>query len=220
MRKILSKTIAVVLCTNVITASCFAANMQGAYINGNLGATKFPAITFKDSNNNSLSLSSKMGWGGGLAFGSQNDNLRIELAANYWANRNKSATLSPNLSSSLSTNNGTSSITLAMLNGYYDFVPQALFTPYLGLGVGAARFRTDMLFDDSNKARVSHNDIAYQAIVGATWDVAPRVKTNLDYRYLLTGPQRMSVNQLSSSMNLRSTYQSHRISVGLTYYVY
>ncbi len=210
MNKILLKTATIVLCTSAIVTTSLAANNQGAYINGNLGATQIPGLTFKDSNNNSLSLSSKVGLAGGLALGSQNDN--------FWENRIKRATL--HLNPNLYTSNGTGSITLAMLNGYYDFSPEESFTPYLGLGIGAARFRSDILFTSTENARVSHNDIAYQAIVGAAWDVAPCVKANIDYRYLLTGPQRMDVNQLPTPTNLRSNYQNHRLSVGLTYYVY
>ena len=220
MKKIPLKTAAIVLCSSVMVTPCFATAMQGVYLNANLGATQFPGLTFKDSNNDSLSMSSKLGMAGGLAIGSQNENLRVELAANYWENRIKRATLRPNLNPNLYTNSGTGSIVLGMVNGYYDFSPHAPFTPYLGLGIGAAHFRADMLFDANDKARVKHTDIAYQAIVGAAWDVAPCVKANIDYRYLITGPQRMNVNQPLSSANLRSNYQNHRVSVGLTYYVY
>lgn len=218
MKNNLTTALSVILLSGAMTAPCFASTIQGAYLNGNLGATQFPDLTFKDSNT-SLSLSSKIGLAGGIAFGSQNENLRVELAANYWENRIKRAALYPNLPPNLYTNTGTGSITLGMINGYYDFNPHAPFTPYLGLGVGAAHFRSDFLFDATDKAHASHTDIAYQGIVGANWDVAPCVKANLDYRYLLTGPQRINVNQPLSSHNLRSNYQNHRVSVGLTYYI-
>jgi len=221
MKKTLLKTAAIVLCTSMAATPSFANNMQGAYVNGNLGATQFPGLTYKDSHDNSLSLSSKLGLAGGLALGSQNDNMRIELAVNYWENRIKRATLQRSgITPNLYTNSGTGSILLGMINGYYDFSPQQALTPYLGLGIGVAQFREDMLFDSTYKVHSKDNDIAYQAIVGAAWDVAPCVKANLDYRYLITGPQKINVDEPLSPSNLRSNYQNHRVSAGLTYYLY
>jgi len=86
----------------------------------------------------------------------------------------------------------------AMLNVLYDFMPEATFNPFLGVGVGwaeahnkvygqlsgvpagAARFQNTS-FDDVDGA------FAAQFIAGLAWNFAPQWSLDLTGRYLMTG---------------------------------
>jgi len=75
-------------------------------------------------------------------------------------------------------NSGTFNQLAFMVNGYYDFLPGAILTPYVGAGVG-------MAFVDSglNSCSLCSTEFAYQGIVGIGWNTDSRLRINLDARY-------------------------------------
>ena len=94
--------------------------------------------------------------------------LRLELEAVYRGNNGRSGF----------GNSGTFNQLAVMANGYYDFLPGAILTPYVGAGLG-------MAFVDSslNGCSLCSTEFAYQGIVGIGWNVDSRLRINLDGRY-------------------------------------
>src|SRR5262249_11847059 len=62
-----------------------------------------------------------------------------------------------------------------MANLYYDFMPGAMFTPYVGAGAGLGLV-------DSN-ASLGSTVFAYQGIIGVGWNIDSNFRLNLDGRY-------------------------------------
>ena len=210
--------------------SSFAACMDGPYVSGNLAATWLQTqnnqiLSPVLSSGGSLRLPSDTGWGGGLAVGSQNGPYRLELALDYLTNDIKNPTASaPSLPAFAIQGSRRLSATTLLINGYYDFMPQAIWTPYLGVGLGAANLNTRVsVFEPISgiSARV-HDDstrFAYQGIAGASWKVASHTKASLDYRYLSTARAVFNGNDsLGDTGQLRSRYTSNRITAGLSCY--
>src|SRR3546814_19180655 len=65
-----------------------------------------------------------------------------------------------------------------MVNALYDFDTGTPFTPYAGVGIGAARTKV--------KDIDSKTLFAYQGILGVSYDVTDELKAYLDYRYFAT----------------------------------
>ena len=70
-----------------------------------------------------------------------------------------------------------------MVNGYYDFDTGSAVTPYVGLGVGAARTSHT---DSTDNITSRQWNFAYQGIVGASYAVNDQMSVSLDYRYFAT----------------------------------
>jgi OOP family OmpA-OmpF porin len=94
--------------------------------------------------------------------------LRLELETAYRGNNGRS---------SFGTS-GTYNQLAVMANAYYDFLPGAILTPYVGGGLG-------MAFVDSslNGCSLCRTEFAYQGIVGIGWNADSRLRINLDGRY-------------------------------------
>lgn len=234
MNKTLKKSILFTgLSVAMLTAGpSFAACMQGPYVSGNLAATWLQTQNYQVSSaaftgTGNLHLPSDTGWGAGLAVGSQNGPYRLEAALDYLTNRVKNATLNLPGNAPIPINaSGRVSATTLMVNGYYDFMPDAVWTPYVGVGLGVAninaRFSGNDGLGDTGGIHDSDNEFAYQGIVGASWKVAERVKANIDYRYLSTSKANFnaSANVSSTPINAQaqSRYTNNRVTAGVTYY--
>ena len=99
------------------------------YISGEGGVSLLPDLTLKDTLAGKLSDSFATGFAAGGAFGyDTGDGIRIELNSLYQhANVDR-------LGGALT--NGHLSSTSLMVNTTYDFLPDAAFTPYVGVGLG------------------------------------------------------------------------------------
>lgn len=73
---------------------------------------------------------------------------------------------------------GDLSVASYMLNGYYDFMPMAGFTPFLGAGIG-------FLTGEFDAAGLEEDDTAfgYQLMAGASWKMTPNVNFDVSYRF-------------------------------------
>ncbi|MGB0748471.1 MAG: OmpA family protein [Magnetospiraceae bacterium] len=95
------------------------------------------------------------------------------------------------------------SVLSLMGNLLYDFDLDSSLTPYLGLGVGAAKINTDTpLFDDSDTV------LAGQAIAGVNYAVTEQLNLFLDYRYFITADP-------DFTPNVSGEYQAHTVLAGL-----
>jgi outer membrane protein OmpA-like peptidoglycan-associated protein len=82
-----------------------------------------------------------------------------------------------------------------LANGYYDFLPDAMITPYVGAGAGIA-------FVDANCSLCS-TQFAYQGIVGLGWHATPNIRVNLDGRYFgTTNPGAFSNNNITAMLSI------------------
>jgi opacity protein-like surface antigen len=82
-----------------------------------------------------------------------------------------------------------------MLNGFYDFLPGAPLTPYIGAGVGVAL--------EDGTSQLSSPQFAYQAIVGVAWNITPQVRLSLDGRYFgTTNPGAYTDSNITTMLSL------------------
>lgn len=72
-----------------------------------------------------------------------------------------------------------------MVNGYYDFTPNARFSPYVGAGVGFADVEADRVaLPGSVEIDDDDSVFAYQAMVGANYELTSSVDFFGELRYL------------------------------------
>ncbi len=102
-----------------------------------------------------------------------------------------------------------------MGNVLFDFDNSSRFTPYLGVGAGAARVDLD---GASPVGGGSINDddtaFAYQGIAGVSYRVSDRFKLTLDYRYFAAPDVEVTT---STGVAVDTEYRSHSIMVGLRF---
>lgn len=74
-----------------------------------------------------------------------------------------------------------------MVNGYYDFLPDAGFSPYVGVGVGYADVEADGVgLPGGGELDDDDGVFAYQAMVGANYQLTSNVDLYGEIRYLDT----------------------------------
>ena len=225
----------------LVTAIGAPASMEGTYLSGNLAANWLKTQTYKVQDPDApagatVNLRSKTGWGGGLAVGSQSGPYRLEAALDFLSNKTKNGTAhlqgfglgSPSLITS-----GRVTATPLLINGYYDFKPAGMWTPYVGVGLGVANLKVNVSaahVDPESSvtfARVHDNstEFAYQGIAGLSWRVTDRVKANIDYRHLRTETATFNVTDLLPFSAgevgvgiVKSHYESNRAVGSIAYY--
>ncbi len=108
------------------------------------------------------------GWVGGVAVGGKMPWARGELEISYRNNDIETAV------------GGDVDSWAFMGNAYWDIETNTMFTPYLGLGIGAAHVDFDTVGGEDDW------EFAYQGMAGASVAVAPEVALGLEYRYFAT----------------------------------
>lgn len=110
---------------------------------------------------------------------------------------------------------GDANVLDTMLNGYYDFRSDSKFTPYLGIGVGAARVSFDGIapvgttsLDDSAWT------FAYQGIAGVSYAVNNQWDVFGDYRYFGTLDSEVKT---ASGRDVDAEYSDHRLMIGIRF---
>jgi len=82
---------------------------------------------------------------------------------------------------------GEFNIFTGMVNGYYDFTPDARFSPYVGVGVGFADVEADRVaLPGGGRIDDDDNVFAYQAMLGASYELTSSVDFFGEVRYLGT----------------------------------
>ena len=103
-----------------------------------------------------------------------------------------------------------------MANLLYDFKIRGLpLTPYVGVGIGAARVSLDGVTPVSGGA-IDESDVgfAFQGILGAAYDVSETLSLTLDYKHL-RAPDLSFDND--AGVNIDSDYATNQIMIGLRY---
>jgi len=185
---------------------------EGPYIGINLGAAIVPDYDWDDPafSGFSVEVESEVGLAGGVALGyGFNNNFRLEGEVVYQANDLDKITVS-NIASVVMS--GDTSSLAFLLNGYYDFVNDSNFTPFISAGIGYAQVNIDNMnyvgsgvpdYDDDDKV------FAYQIGAGIGYAVSEKTTLDLKYRYFGTSDPEFGTSTVE--------YGSHNIYVGLRF---
>ncbi|WP_431857170.1 OmpA family protein [Azospirillum sp.] len=145
------------------------------------------------------------GWVGSLSAGYETAfGLRGEFEVNHrWGNDIKST-------SPASAATGKVRATGLMANILYDIHTGTPFTPYLGIGAGAAHVKHDFGFGTLSASDADWV-FAYQGIAGVAYNVTPNLAITADYRYFGTEKPRYEI----AGSTLEGRYHNHSVLVGL-----
>ncbi len=190
-------------------------SLSGWYLRGDLnyrwgtvrGAD--PAPGFPEPANAKLGTS----YGGGLGVGVKSDWLRVDLTVDGASNMKYEST-------TVTTNDTTAkvSVVTAMVNGYLDLATWYGVTPYVGGGVGGARLEitdyqstvTPPFGGDTSR---SQWNVAWAAMGGVAYRVAPNMQIDVGYRYLSLGDVTTGTGT-SGALTLKGI-ANHEVRVGL-----
>ena len=79
----------------------------------------------------------------------------------------------------------------ALINGYYDFGPWGIVSPYVGAGVGVAfgELKNTLTGGSGGAygANIGYHNLAFALMAGITLDVYAHTKLDIGYRYLNSG---------------------------------
>jgi opacity protein-like surface antigen len=206
----MKKTILTATALSVIALSASALEAkdssltEGLYVSGTLGwlmpndsdALLAGAVQEKADNDNTLSFSAALG----KRF---NDHVRAEFELGYAESDYK-------FTGALAGNTGESETLTALINGYYDFMPEKKLSPYLSAGIGFAR--QDITVDPPAGTGGSDSDtvLAYQLGAGATYDLNQTWDMQMGYRFLGTSDAKFDDGS-------KSEYRAHEIRIGAIY---
>ena len=102
-----------------------------------------------------------------------------------------------------------------MGNLLYDIDTGSKWTPYLGVGVGAVRYKANGLQPTSTSTlNDSDTKLAAQGILGIAYDVSQNTQLFLDYHYLASRDPSVTS---SNSTALKSEYEAHTVMLGFRY---
>ena len=134
-------------------------------------------------------ITTQTGWAAGGVLGYDFVGWRVELEGVYRQNQINSTTgFGPAGAGFYSNNIGQLSF---LVNGLYDFLPQAEITPYVGAGLGIG-------FVDATSS-LSSTVFAFQGIVGVSWRIDNNIRLNLDGRYYGTSNPSLNGNGWSNN---------------------
>jgi outer membrane protein OmpA-like peptidoglycan-associated protein len=214
--RVLSTVIAVGLAAGLSTAAL--AN-DGWYVGGETGLNIVPKAKVTSSGNDYKSKQD-LGYGvlgqAGYGFGP----LRVEGELGWRQNGVDKLTGDP-----LTTVDGKGNWNLGsvMANVYYDIKTGTAFTPYIGLGLGAADVGASKVTDPNGNVLLKDNSIqlGYQGILGGSYALSDSLALKADYRYFRATEGSFKDEGAIAAFNgtdkAKSTYAAHSILVGFTY---
>lgn len=171
------------------------ANNSGFYINANGGLNLL-------TNSNPFN---RLGWNAGVAAGYHfSNNIRLEVAGNYWRHSLRNEFTVPGFSSSFQMIN-------VMGNAYYDFDFGSSFVPYIGVGLGWAH-QWVSASSQNITASSARNLLAAQGIVGLDYKITDNVRIGVNY-HLVGFAGNNHNNQFRRTHNLENQFN-----IGLSYY--
>ncbi|MDG1858895.1 MAG: outer membrane beta-barrel protein, partial [Emcibacteraceae bacterium] len=97
--------------------------------------------------------------------------------------------------------------------GYYDFMPEAEFTPYVGVGVGYADTTVVFAPSDVAVADSGNGGLAYQGILGGLYNVSENTSVFAEYRYFGRSKVRVDLSLLPGYLDTDN--KAHLFNVGL-----
>lgn len=195
---------AVLLCSPP-TASAQDTLLRGPYIGAGGGINFWPEDSDLDSNEAEFE---DWDWAAagqlGYAFG---NGFRAEAEFGYRPNDVDSVTNVPGASGDFETMS-------FMANLLYDFRTGWPVTPYVGVGLGAARVKADgvspapgVTIDDSAY------EFAFQGLLGVSYNLTPNWALKMDYRHLRVP----NINFDSSAGSVDSDYATNEVMIGFRY---
>lgn len=103
----------------------------------------------------------------------------------------------------------------AMVNAYYDISTGGAFSPYIGLGLGGAQIKANSLSPISTSS-INDTDtaLAYQGIVGMSYQLSQNVALNADYRYFATRDLDFTT---AGNTNVSQQYGNHALMFGISF---
>lgn len=171
---------------------------SGFYINANGG------LNLLTNNNANNSILNSLGWNAGAAFGYHfSNNIRLEVAGNYWRHAVRSQF----------NNLGLPALQMFTLMGnvYYDFDFGNSIVPYVGAGLGWANQWASTTVQNITVS-ASQNYLAAQGIVGLDYKITDNVRVGVNY-HLVGFAGNNGNNQFRRTNNLENQFN-----IGLSYY--
>ncbi len=207
MKKLLLGVAFVALTQGATTAQ--AQSISNSYISGKIGITKTSDADWSDTG-----LTGDIGIDNGanfaLAYGfNALPSLRTEFEISY-----RKADLDDISVDGVGTADLTGDLKTwgFMLNGYYDFMVDQSFSPYISAGVGALRHSGEITsVAGLGVTGVDGSDtvLAYQLGAGASYDIGNNVVFDGGYRYLGSGDPDFDTTKME--------YDAHEFRIGLRY---
>lgn len=206
------KILMAICCTALLSITSAGYSAEGPYVSGNLGLA-MPSDS--DVNNSGLPgltvvVESDMGLALGVAAGyGFGNNIRIEGEVVWQKNDVDKASL---LGIELDFTGDTSSLAL-LLNGYYDFVNESAFTPFISAGLGYARVELNDIgvVGGDDPFSVDDKVLAYQIGAGVAYAANEKVSVDVKYRYLGTSDLEYGTEVFTETME----YSSHNVYAGI-----
>lgn len=192
-----------------VPAAPAPADNSGFYINANGGLNLRSDFSGNDWN--------KWGWNAGAAVGYHfNNNLRVEVAGNYWRHAVRSNI--QQFVDFIGVRAPAFQMTTLMGNVYYDFDFGSSFVPYIGAGLGwAHQWIGQTTFQGVQlSASRSQNQFAIQGIVGLDYKITDHVRIGLNYHLMGFAGKNNDwnhPNQIRFSNNVENQFN-----LGLSYY--
>jgi outer membrane protein OmpA-like peptidoglycan-associated protein len=180
---------------------------RGFYLGAGLGAnwTRDTDVTGTGTN---VSADFDAGWAGALSAGwAYGNGVRSEIEFGYRSNDVDSL-------SGAAAGTGDASSWRGMVNLYYDFKTETPFTPYLGVGIGAARVSLDANPVGASRLDDSDTAFAYQGIAGAAYRLNENAQIFADYRYFATTSLDFTT---AAGTAVDADYDNHTLMVGLRF---
>ncbi len=109
--------------------------------------------------------------------------------------------------------------TAAMVNVLVDFSEQSSFSPYLGGGLGIAHIEADGFGVTAIPNVVSEGEsvLAFQVIVGASWDISQSTEIFGEYRYFATDDPKVQTSAATGGVSTEIEYQSNNVLLGVRF---
>lgn len=187
----------------------FAASAEdkGFYV-GAGGGANFQRDSDIDGSGASASADMKTGWTAAISGGYRYGNgWRTELELSHRRNNADKV-------NGVDTD-GSANATAGMVNLLYGLKTGTKWTPYAGVGVGAARVKfSDVGTDATNSIDGSDVKFAYQGIAGFGYRVTEEAELFADYRYM--GTLDVGANNRAGS-DVEGTYSNHVLMAGLRF---
>ncbi|MBT4890214.1 MAG: outer membrane beta-barrel protein, partial [Rhodospirillales bacterium] len=103
----------------------------------------------------------------------------------------------------------------AMVNALYDVSTETALTPYFGVGLGAANVETSGQ-SPVGSSSISDDDtaLAYQGIVGVSYQISDNVALKADYRYFSTADLDYTT---ADGTTVSSEYDNHAVLFGISF---
>ena len=184
------------VCVLAMFFSSSAYSAEGLYVSGNVGFAMLSDSDLTDSTVPGLTITTEYdpGFALGGALGYDFNRFRVEGEISYQKNDVDKFSL---MGVSLDASGDVSAIAF-LINGYFDFVNDSAFTPYISAGLGYAKVEfNDLNIVGSGLPSISDDDavFAYQVGLGVGYAVTEKVTIDVKYRYFATDDPEFDTTQ-------------------------